>query len=153
MITLEADVKTIENILSTKIYAFKHSVQSDKIILRAGKPYYLPSFIANEVYMVGELLQFPRLRITEEDNSFAVKGGSGSWGHTCDDTTCDGLVTPQVLMKRYNFPNDTIGSESNSMAVAEFQNQYFSPKDNKKFTASCHRDVQVETIVGGVSII
>ena len=37
------------------------------------------------------------------------------------------------------------------MAVAEFQGQYFSPADNMKFTSSCHRDVQVETILGGNS--
>ena len=54
-------------------------------------------------------------------------------------------------MKRYNFPNDTAGAEGNSMAVAEFQGQYFSPADNMKFTSSCHRDVQVETILEGNS--
>ncbi len=149
MITIKASVETIENILSTKMHAFKHMQQSDKIILRASKPYFLPSKIASDVTMVGELLQFPRLRPTSSSSSGALNKGKGAWGHTCDDTSCDGLVTPSVIIERYNLPNDTVGVDSNSMAVAEFQNQYFSPADNKKFTSSCHRDVQVETIVGG----
>jgi tripeptidyl-peptidase I len=152
MVTIEASVETIETILSTTIHAFQHNSNADTVILRASKPYFLPSSIASEIFMVGELLQFPRLRmkslVTEENQ---LKGGSGSWGHTCDDSACDGLVTPQVLMQRYNFPNDTVGDSSNSMAVAEFQGQYFSPGDNQRFTKSCHRDVQVETIIGGNS--
>merc|ERR1711924_220353 len=42
-----------------------------------------------------------------------------------------------------------MGSVKNSMAVAEFQGQYFKQSDLTLFGDSCHRDVTVEKIVGG----
>ena len=59
MITIEAPVDVVENILSTKIHAFVHKEHKDKIILRAAQPYFLPATIAKDVFMVGEVSTSP----------------------------------------------------------------------------------------------
>ena len=55
MITIEAPVDVVENILSTKIHAFVHKEHKDKVILRAAQPYFLPATVAKDVFMVGEV--------------------------------------------------------------------------------------------------
>ena len=58
-------------------------------------------------------------------------------------------VTPAVLGKRYQFdPTDTSPLQG-SMAVAEFQGQYFRPGDNAKFNSACHAEVNVSRVIGG----
>ena len=62
------------------------------------------------------------------------------------------LVTPGVIAKRYKFPSaamDAAASSASSMAVAEFQGQYFDPSDLSSFSSSCHRDTSVQKVIGG----
>merc|ERR1712050_663805 len=59
-------------------------------------------------------------------------------------------VTPAVLAERYKIatPSGTSENGANSMAVAEFQGQYYKDDDLSSFGKSCHRDVTVATNVG-----
>merc|ERR1712194_990911 len=55
-----------------------------------------------------------------------------------------------VLAQRYQFPNPSDATvQGSSMAVAEFQGQYFKDSDLKAFGTSCHRNVTVDKIIGG----
>jgi tripeptidyl-peptidase-1 len=147
MLTVIMPVRAVERALETTIHSFTHKERKAVTIFRASSGYSLPSDVGQHVALVGELLQFPALR------SLGLQGlkGSGSWGHTCDNSACDGLVTPTVLSERYNFPNVTKAVEQNSMAVAEFQGQGFMKQDNEAFTQSCHRNVEVADNEGGVA--
>jgi len=144
MMTATMSVATAEKLLNTSFFYFKHPAHKGKPILRAFQ-YHLPEHIAAEVTMVGEILQFPRVRGAELQN---LKG-SGSWPNSCDGAGCSGLVTPAVIAQRYKLPTSNAATTSNSMAVAEFQGQYYVNTDLQAFGQSCHRDVKVETTIGG----
>jgi len=147
MITVSMPVPAAERALNTTIRLFTHKYHQDKSLKRASAPYWLPADVAKDVIMVGELLQFPRLR----EKSLEKLTGSGTWPNACEAAKCKGLVTPAVLVQRYKLP-ETLRSSSasggNSMAVAEFQGQYFEKSDLSKFGSSCHRDVTVDKIIG-----
>jgi len=53
------------------------------------------------------------------------------------------------LAQRYKFPNPSNVASSSSMAVAEFQGQYFKNSDLTKFGQSCKRSVTVDKVIGG----
>mmetsp|Transcript_22569 Transcript_22569/g.37707 ORF Transcript_22569/g.37707 Transcript_22569/m.37707 type:complete len:563 (+) Transcript_22569:42-1730(+) len=152
MIEVEMPVKAAELALKTRISAFRHKSHRHVRILRASSRYSLPDDIAEDVVMVGELYQFPRFR----DSGLNNLTGSGNWPNDCDAAGCKGLVTPGVLAQRYKLPTSEkdlklTASADNTMAVAEFQGQYFKPSDIDSFSKSCHRDVEVDKIVGGNS--
>merc|ERR1719223_889323 len=106
----------------------------------------MPEEVAEHVSMVGELLQFPRMPLKKLQN---LQAGAGSWPNSCEASGCKGLVTPQVLAQRYKLPSSNASSGVSSMAVAEFQGQYYKDSDLKSFTSSCHRDVTVDKVIGG----
>merc|ERR1712232_1423736 len=141
-------VSNVEAALDTTIHVFGHDHHEVKI-LRASSSYSLPEPIATDVVMVGELLQFPKLRSKTLEG---LVGGSGNWPNACDASGCSGLVTPAVLAQRYKLPSTGNGTDSqsstNTMAVAEFQGQYYEPSDLDKFGKSCHRDVSVARNIG-----
>merc|ERR1719367_504640 len=100
--------------------------------------------------MVGELVQFPRLRPQTLEAEAGMRVGKGGWPNACDARGCEGLVTPAVLAQRYKLPQGNgNASTGNSMAVAEFQDQYFKQSDIAAFGKSCHRDVTVDKVIGG----
>ena len=79
-------------------------------------------------------------------------GGAGQWPNACSGLSgCAGLVTPAVIHKAYSVPDDNTGMDhaGNSMAVAEFQGQYFKQTDLQKFSSGCKVNVTVDTVVGG----
>lgn len=144
MITVTLPVAAAELALETKIHEFEHKERKGVKIMRASAGYSLPASIADDVVMVGELLQFPRLRSKSLEN---LKG-SGQWPNSCDSSSCAGLVQPAVLAQRYKLPNNSEAVDGNSMAVAEFQGQFWEQKDIDDFGTSCKRDVSVATQIG-----
>jgi len=139
-----------EAALRTELHVFEHSEHLNTRLVRAVSHYSLPAAIAEHVRMVGELLQFPRLPPKRLQN---LTAGVGTWPNACDARGCRGLVTPAVLAERYKLPSpgqleDSMASAKNSMAVAEFQFQFFKNADLEKFGKSCHRDVVVDKVVG-----
>merc|ERR1719271_1364599 len=97
--------------------------------------------------MVGELLQFPQLRLKALQNLEA--NGVGSWPNECSSQSCNNKVTPSVLAQRYKFPKPSDAKVSSTMAVAEFQGQSFKTSDLSQFGDACHRNVTVGELVGG----
>lgn len=149
MLTVIASVATAEAALNTTLHYFSHNERTHVRILRASHHYWLPADIAEHVSMVGELLQFPRLRLKKLQNL----EGAGSWPNACEARGCNGLVTPAVLAERYKLPKTTAAAanEASTMAVAEFQGQYFKPSDLSTFSSSCHQNVTVDAVIGGNS--
>ena len=149
IITATGPVSAVEAALDTQLHFFTHREKSEIQIVRASRGYSLPAELAHDVMMVGELLQFPRLR----SKNLVGLGGSGDWPNTCQSSRCQGLVTPGVLSARYLFPNATENEEAvpgNSMSVAEFQGQYFKTTDLNGFATSCGVPSVIPTsIVGG----
>lgn len=155
MLTIHMPVPKLETALNTKIGKFTHKEHTKMSVLRASTTYSLPEEIANDVAIVGELLQFPGLK----SKSLRNLKGSGTWPNSCSSqAACAGLVQPEVIRERYNLPNSTeyekllggyVNAQANSMAVAEFQGQYFEPSDLAKFSTACKRKVEVDNIVGG----
>jgi tripeptidyl-peptidase-1 len=78
-----------------------------------------------------------------------LSASASSWSNGCDSASCANFVTPAVLAQRYKIPNSTSqNAAGNSMAVSEFQGQYYKDTDLASFSQSCHRDVKVATNVG-----
>jgi len=134
----------VEAALDTKVHVFGHDHHKIQIT-RVSNGYSLPLRIAKDVLLVGELLQFPNLRTKTLEN---LVGGSGDWPNACDSAGCKGLVTPAVLAQRYKLPHGTRNVEGNTMAVSEFQGQYYEDSDLAKFSSSCHADVKVAKNIG-----
>jgi len=154
MLTIHMPVPKLEAALNTKIGKFTHKEHTKMSVLRASTTYSLPEDIASDVAIVGELLQFPGLK----SKSLQNLKGSGTWPNSCSNQACAGLVQPEVIRERYNLPNSTeyeqllggyVNAQANSMAVAEFQGQYFEPSDLASFSTACKRKVTVDNIVGG----
>jgi len=154
-LSITIPITKLETALRTTIGKFTHKDNAKVNVLRASTAYSLPEDIAKEVDMVGELLQFPALRRKDLTNL----QGSGTWPNSCSSqSTCSGLVQPEVIRQRYNLPNQTeyekllggyVNAQANSMAVAEFQGQYFEPTDLASFSKACNRKVEVDTVTGG----
>ena len=155
MLTVHMPVVKLETALRTTLSKFTHKERPAVSVVRASAPYSLPEDIAKEVTMVGELLQFPALKSKDLENL----QGSGTWPNSCStQASCAGLVQPEVIRQRYNLPNQTeyeamlggfVNAQANSMAVAEFQGQYFEPTDLASFSKACNVDVTVDGVIGG----
>lgn len=146
IVTVTMPAAAAEIALNTSLFFFKHRERSAKRIIRAGADYWLPAHVADEVIMVGELLQFPHLSVPGRLENLK---GSAAWPNACDASGCNGLVTPAVLAQRYKLPNSSEAVAGNSMAVAEYQGQYYKESDLTTFGTSCHRDVKVDKNIGG----
>jgi len=131
--------------LNTKLHHFTHAEHTSAKIVRASDQYAMPEHIAELVDMVGELLQFPRLPLK---NLFNLTATSSGWTNACESSSCNNLVTPAVLAERYKIPTSTSNAAGNSMAVSEFQGQYYEDSDLALFSKSCKRDVTVAVNVG-----
>jgi len=146
MLTVNMPAGAVEKALKTKMGIFVHSEHSHVSITRSQTTYHMPEEVAEHVSMVGELLQFPRMPLKKLQN---LQAGAGAWPNSCEASGCKGLVTPQVLAQRYKLPSSNATNGVSSMAVAEFQGQYYKDSDLKSFSSSCHRDVTVDKVIGG----
>lgn len=144
-ITVTIPAGAAEVALNTKLHQFTHAEHTSSQIVRASHQYALPEHIAELVDMVGELLQFPRLPLKHLRNLTATSSG---WTNACESSSCDNLVTPAVLAERYKIPTSKSNAAGNSMAVSEFQGQYYKDSDLALFSKSCKRDVTVAVNVG-----
>jgi len=144
VISVTMPVAAAEKSLNTTLFYFKHPVRTGRRLLRASTHYYLPAHVAAEVALVGDLLQFPQV-----SSDLRNLQGSGAWPNACDAAGCSGLVTPAVLAQRYKLPTSSAAVAGNSMAVAEYQGQYYKNSDLKAFSTSCHRDAKVDKTIGG----
>merc|ERR1712217_423243 len=149
MITVKMLGAAADKALKTKLGFFVHSVWDSVRIVRSSTTYYLPEVIDSHVELVGELLQFPRMALKNLTN-LIPDANAASWPNSCSASGCNGLVTPDVLAQRYKIPSPSDASVTgSSMAVAEFQGQYYRDDDLSKFSDACHRNVKVDKVIGG----
>eukprot|EP00698_Gefionella_okellyi_P026033 TRINITY_DN979_c0_g1_i2.p1 TRINITY_DN979_c0_g1~~TRINITY_DN979_c0_g1_i2.p1 ORF type:complete len:573 (-),score=84.76 TRINITY_DN979_c0_g1_i2:335-2053(-) len=137
-------------IFDVELSVFKHT--SGQEIVRSDRLYSLPHTVAAVVDFVEGLTRFPStptLQVTRTPivhhrkpvtvNSDGPVTVNSDWP---DDCGCwdlgHGAITPAVLRMRYNISDSVAGqSANNSLAVAEFQGQYYSPDDLSKFQTQC----------------
>lgn len=161
VLSVRIKVGDAQRALRTKISTFEHRERPDVgRILRSSTSYSLPIAIAPDVALVGELLQFPRVRprlgeLADEAGADKVAVG-GRWPNACEDAPpCKGRVTPAVLKQRYQISDDdddeaTLRADAmSSMSVAEFQGQHFKPEDVARFSHACHVNATVNKVIGG----
>merc|ERR1712028_97980 len=124
-------------------------------ILRATS-YTIPAEIADAVSLVGDLIHFPAeprrpIRIETTGRRLLGGGGKGKWNNSCTGTSgskCKGLVEPGVLKKRYNLPAQPTAAANSTVAVAEFQGQYYKDSDIAEFSTACGTPVKIARNVG-----
>jgi len=152
-LNIKMSVWALEAALQTDIHWFRHSVVSSAPrILRATAGYSVPAELASDVIMVGELLQFPRPRndLRKIEPSL-VEAEASAWPTDCA-SSCGSfgskLVTPAVLAQRYKITSSHVSNSANTMAVAEFQGQYYKPDDLANFNKACNAKVKVDKDVG-----
>jgi len=143
--TVAISVASAEAALSTQLGQFSHPSMEKARIVRALAPVSVPSNLANDVLYVGELHQFPRPSTLKR----GLEAEVASWPDTCSGK-CSGKVTPSVLSKRYKVPSSSTdqANKKNSMAVAEFQGQYYEDSDLSSFGSECGVKDGVDTQVG-----
>ena len=146
-LTVAISVADVERALSTRLSTFAHA-NSPAHIVRATQSYSLPVEIAVDVAIVGELHQFPHPRVLSGASSADLVETTASWPNTCKSPVCANAVTPSVLAKRYNVPSNKSSANGNSMAVAEFQVQFYKLSDLKYFKDECGIDATIARQIG-----
>jgi len=147
ILTAVLQVEDVERMFSTKIHSFTH--ENGNKILRAVGGYSLPADVAESVYVVADVINLPAFPLVLKSDAVPAAPKADSWPNECAPLRCENFVTPNVLKSRYSINSDGKAVAGNSMAVAEFQGQYFKPADIKLFGDSCGVDVAVDTIIGG----
>jgi tripeptidyl-peptidase-1 len=161
IISLSMNAAEAEKLFNTELYHHDHKDAPSNMptsVIRATKPYHVPTSIADEVSIVENLIRGPRLEVvpTAIPERYAPPAFAGL---EADDefsscgSKCTGYTTPAVLQSRYGYP--TVNSEDvasgNRMAVAEFQFQYYDDPDLEAFSEACglENTVEVDSTVGG----
>uniref|UniRef100_A0A7S0L261 Peptidase S53 domain-containing protein n=1 Tax=Coccolithus braarudii TaxID=221442 RepID=A0A7S0L261_9EUKA len=140
-----------EKALNTEIYWFSHMNAKDTMIMRASSAYHLPRDIEEHVTIVGELLQFPRIAAPKVAEAVSTGNVSSGWSTGCGTSCGTTFVTPKILSERYGFPytvSNQKAANGNTMAVAEFQTQYYKQTDIDSFNSACGTTVSVDTLIG-----
>ena len=151
---------SIETLLDCELYHYVHRVESNLRqeghplalkIIRSSNGYTLPKSIANYVSFVSELIRFPQVNTNPILKPELDQGENDDEFTSCGNK-CYGFTTPDVLQARYGY--QTLSSDSvasgNSMAVAEFQFQYYDTKDFDNFESTCNTEnpISVAKTVG-----
>ncbi|KAH8065117.1 C2 domain-containing protein [Aureococcus anophagefferens] len=136
----------------TKLYAHAHVDYAHVEVIRVGEAYSLPAAVAAHVSLVSELVRFPRLRRSDLVAAAvdAAPNATGAWAKCGAKNSA--YTNPYVLAERYGFEFPlTDAADGNSMAVAEFQGQYWDPKDLGAFSTACGLPsaISVSKTVGG----
>jgi tripeptidyl-peptidase-1 len=161
ILSLQMNAKEAEKLFHTELYHHVHKnapANIDSGVIRAIKPYHVPSTIADHVAIVEGLVRFPKREfvpttIGENYRPKAFEGLGADDEFSSCGSSCTGYTTPAVLQKRYGYP--TIGesdvADGNRMAVAEFQFQYYDDADMGAFSDACGLEspVEVASTVGG----
>ena len=147
-------VKVANKALNTEFALFRSTQKNDEVLARITKAYHLPTHVAKVVSFVDDIMRFPSLDKIHlgkpELDSSNLRTDTPSPFNSCG-SRCAGFTTPAVLSERYGFTSPMNSADSsNSMAVAEFQLQYYNTADLNKFSQSCDVPaVTVQTTYGG----
>jgi len=145
-------VAQANEMFQTPLQRFVRTVKDQEHVVLRANEYTVPEHISAVVSLVGDLIHFPgevKQPIIVDINSESPNrkllggggGGAGKWDNACTGTGgtgCKGLVTPAVIKQRYNVPaQEASAAANNTMAVAEFQGQYYDDKDLTGFSTAC----------------
>jgi len=142
--------------LGTEFAKFTSTKSSKINLIRATKPYSLPSEIAEIVNLVDDIVRFPSVRSDSPLKPAASSSTAAESPVLTSDaefaacgTKCSTNTNPSVLAKAYSFsyPVQNVNSK-NSVSVAEFQYQYWDNKDLTAFGTQCGVNVAVNNTVG-----
>jgi len=168
----------VERALETSLYHWTHKDYTKVDVVRSADGYTLPAEVAEHVSVVSELIRFPRMRfagergavLVEEDVSWSKKkkttqataterrlrNGFGFATEEDEWSQCGALynsyVNPYVLQSRYGFELPFVGAQKsvNSLALAEFQTQYYDDADLEAFSDACGIEkITIDKTVGG----
>lgn len=149
-------VEIANKALNTEFALFRSTLKNDVVLARIIKPYHLPTHIAEVVSFVDDIMRFPsldKIHLGKPNlESSNLRTETSSPFNSCG-SGCAGYTTPAVLSKRYGFTAPMKSAAgSNSMAVAEFQLQYYNTADLNQFSQSCDVPaITVQTTYGGNS--
>ena len=114
-------IPTAEALFQTEFHAFTHKTTKTKVINHIGT-LSLPSEISKDIDFVSGLGQFMASSKHNHISSITAptlptSNCGGSVGQNC-------FVTPETMRTLYNISDDTLGSSSTSVGVAEFGGNY-----------------------------
>jgi tripeptidyl-peptidase-1 len=145
MVQVKMPVSVAESMLQTEFASFRSAVVKEIVILRVTKPYSLPANIAEVVALVDNVLRFPSVDRKQIDVPQAAADSEFS---SCG-TQCQGFTTPAVLESAYSYSRLSKFTPGNSVAVAEFQYQYYDNTDIEAFSEACDVKVTIAETIGG----
>lgn len=126
MVTVAATPQVAAVWLETEFHTFKHA-NADKPLVRALLPYSAPIDLVPHIAFISNVHGLPAVSKRSRISTTKLVDGAATVGS-------DPLIGPIQLRQRYNVT--TMGrNPKNSMAVAEFQAQYYDPADLKSFFA------------------
>ena len=109
-------------------------------MIRALAPYSVPREMKHRVAFVAGVFSLPKVTPRGEA-TFAIAEGEAK------RQVNNPLIGPAQLRERYNVTG--LGTQAaNSMAVAEFQGQYYSPSDLQQFFAKFVKNSKKDTVAG-----
>lgn len=149
MLQVRLNVDQAQTMFGTTLNRYTRNFEKATHTVLRATSYSLPEDIAASVLVVGDLIQFPAeprapIVVEQRDGRRLLGGGgggAGKWDNGCtgeSGSSCKGLVEPSVLKTRYKLPAPPSKVHGNSsVAVAEFQGQYYKPTDVSKFSTAC----------------
>ena len=135
-------------LLDTEFGYFRSLVDPAVSLLKITKPYSLPADVAKHISLVDDIMRLPSLRKPQITEAFAASGSADSEFSNCG-SKYTGDTNPSVLRDAYTYSNPTSAASGNSVAVAEFQYQYYDEKDLSSFSSACGETVKVTSTIGG----
>lgn len=136
-------------LFATEFSRFRSVENSDIVLIRATKGYSLPQELADVVSLVDDIVRFPSIRRSRlTPASDAAITDSASPFSSCG-AKCNGMTTPAVLQAAYGYSPVTSVAKGNTVAVAEFQYQYYDNADLSAFSTACGVTVTVDETIGG----
>ena len=144
-------VAMLERALEATLFVYSHA-HTTRTITRCAGGYSVPAALRGDIRVISGLTNFPlprrRERRLERVGHAPVHVGIPS---TCSAAAaCSTFVTPGLIAQQYQISaSDSAADQvNNSMAVAEFQQEWFKQADLDVFTKECGRNVSVSRIVG-----
>uniref|UniRef100_A0A7S3JSF3 subtilisin n=1 Tax=Aureoumbra lagunensis TaxID=44058 RepID=A0A7S3JSF3_9STRA len=148
--------RIVEEALSTRLHHHSHKTYTKVDLIRATAPYHLPARVAVHVSLVGELIRFPRMRFADSRLVFTDlkepsvnKSSSDSWSKC--GSRYSSYTNPYVLAERYGFDlSYTSSSSDSSLALGEFQGEYYDDTDLEAFSSACDLPtISISSTTGG----
>jgi tripeptidyl-peptidase-1 len=138
LLRVELDVAHAERAFEVSLHTLRHEVRTDIEIVRGTGKYSVPAAVAEHIDFVEGLHRLPSVRsaktVTVSKARVGSRHATRGWPQTCG-SQCAGMITPSVLVTRYNITHKSQGLGNQS--VAEFQGQDLEASDLAAFQKAC----------------